>query len=195
MGHYIDPDQARRLVVGTPRTIWNDLSSRGLYAGQHISFDALAPLTLPKCTKSIREDGVHVGGLRYLSEGLISSGILEQARGGEIIAEVYGVNMCAKHVWIRLGNRLERLIAVPVRINAMDISHSMTIKESFQYLQLLLDSRRIAEADQRALNLAIEIEAQKDREIAEHALSKIPKRGSMSSSQTIEQHRKVLIRK
>lgn len=195
MSHRLDPDQARRLLVGTPKNIWNDLASRGLYAGQIVPYEKLIPLTLPCHDVSIREDGIRLGGLRYLSPELHASGLLEQARGDAIPTKIYAMNMATKHIWMPLNGSVIRLTAVPVRLNAMDISHSLTVEESMFYQERMVESRRVAEQDAAAIELYIEAERTKDRSALEQARRQLPEYRSEGKAATIRQHRKIFKRK
>lgn len=195
MSHRLDPDQARRLSVGTPRTIWKDLVSRGLYAGQIIPYEKLIPLTLPSHEGSIREDGIRLGGLRYLSPELRTTGLLEQARGSAIPTIVYAMNMATKHIWMPLHGSIIRLTAVPVRLNAMDISHSLTLEESMFYQERMVESRRVAEQDAAAIELYLETERAKDHTALEQARKQLPEYKSAGKASTIRQHQKIFKRK
>lgn len=195
MAHKLDPDQSRRIKMSTPRTLWNDLMARGLYAGQIVSYEKLLQDVVPKHCASIREDGVHLGGLRYLSDELRQSGLLERARAGAIDAEVYAINCAAKYCWIQLNGSLIRLIAVPVRINSRDITHDLTLEESFFYLERMAESRRLAEQEAQALAMYNEIEREKDSKVMAAARSSFPKHSSSGRAETTQQHRTILNKK
>lgn len=195
MSHRLDPDQARRLGAGTPLTIWNDLVDRRLYAGQHIPIHKLIRHTVPRHEVSIRHDGVYLGGVRYLSPELVNSGYLERARGDAISGYAYALNMGVKCIWLDFNSELMPLIGVPVRFNAMDATHSLTLAESMLYLEQMNRSRRAAEQDQIALNLAMRIESEKDRRAIEKARKEKPMHESKSRSQTADQHERIFKRK
>lgn len=195
MSHRLDPEQVRRLLVGTPRTIWNDLVKRGLYAGQIVPHEKLIPMTLPCHEVSIREDGVHLGGLRYLSSELHASGLLERARGDAIPAKAYAMNMATKHIWLQINNALLQLTAVPVRFNAMEISHSLTLEESLFYQERMAESRRVAEQETLAIEMYNEAERIKDHKAIEEARRRLPSHRSSGKAETIRQHRQIFKRK
>lgn len=195
MSHRLDPEQGKRLIAGTPLTIWNDLAKRSLYAGQHVPLHKLIRLTVPRHPVSIRNDGVYLGGVRYLSPELIQSGILERARGQAIAAHVYALHMAIRCIWLDLNGELLPLTGVPVRINAMDATHSMTLEESMLYLEQINRSRRAVEQEQIALELDNKIEAEKDRYAVEKARKERPARKSTGKRETVQQHDQVLRRK
>jgi hypothetical protein len=195
MSHRLDPEQARRLPVGTPRMIWNDLVKRGLYAGQIVPYESLIPVVLPCHDVSIHEDGVHLGGLRYLSPELETSGLLEKARGDAIPAKVYAMNMAIKHIWLPINNTLLRLTAVPKRFNAMDISHNLTLDESLLYQERMAESRRLAEQEALALEMYNEMARIKDHDAIEEARRRHHSYRSSGKAETVRQHRQVFKRK
>jgi hypothetical protein len=195
MSHRLDPDQARRLERGTPLTIWNDLASQSLYAGQSVPVDKMIRLTVPMHAVSIRHDGVYLGGVRYLSTELEESGLLERARGNAIASNAYVMHMVTKYIWLDVHGKLMKLTGVPVRINAMDATHSMTLEEALHYQELLNRSRRAVEEELLALNLQNHVEAAKDRQAAEKVRKEMQPRKSAGKRQTVKQHEAILKRK
>lgn len=155
----------------------------------------LIRLTVPRHPVSIKHDGVFLGGVRYLSPELIQSGLLERARGHAIEAHVYALHMAIRCVWLDLNDELLPLFGVPVRINAMDATHSMTLEESMLYLEQINRSRRSAEQEQIALELDTTIEAEKDRRAAEKARKALSTRKSTGKRETVQQHDQILRRK
>jgi hypothetical protein len=195
MSRRLDPDQARRLTRGTPLTIWNDLAARGLYAGQHVPYEKLIPHTVPRHPVTIDQEGVWLGGLRYLSKDLLATGLLERARGNAIDSHAYAANMAVKMIWLDLNGRLMPLTAVPVRVNSMDVTHNLTLAESMLYLDQMNRSRRFAEQEKTALDMADRIEATKDRDAMQKIQKIKPTNRSKGKKETIEQHEKVFKRK
>lgn len=195
MSHRLDPEQAARLDRGTSLTIWNDLASQSLYAGQSVPIDQMIRLTVPIHEVTIRHDGVYLGGVRYLSTELEESGLLERARGNAIASSAFVMHMATKHIWLDVRGTLMKLTGVPVRINAMEATHSMTLEESLHYQELLNRSRRAVEQELLALNLQNQIETDKDRQAAEKARKEMQPRKSAGKRETIKQHEAILKRK
>lgn len=195
MSHRLDPEQARRLDAGTPLAIWNDLVNRRLYAGQYVPVQKMIRLTVPSHPVSITHDGVYLGGVRYLSPELEKSGVLERARGHAIASNAYALHMTTRCIWLDINGELMQLTGVPVRINAMDSTHSMTLEESMHYQEQINNSRRAIEQEQIALNLHNKIETEKDSQAINQARSEKPPHKSTGKRQTANQHETVLKRK
>lgn len=195
MSHRLDPDQANRGVPGTPIGIWNDLAKRSLYAGQGVPIHKLIRCTVPSHAVSIAHDGVYLGGIRYLSPVLQRLNILERAKGGSIDARAYALNMSVRNIWLDLNGELLQLTGMPVRINSMDVTHSLTLEESMRYRDQMNRSRRIVDEERRALELELSIEAEKDRRAVEKARKEKPAYKSSGKRETAMQHEEVLRRK
>jgi hypothetical protein len=195
MSHRLDPEQAKRLDSGTPLTIWNDLVNRRFYAGQFAPIDKLIRVTMPRHEVSIRHDGVYLGGVRYLSTDLVESGILERARGQAIIGHAYALNLTVKCIWLDINNAPMCLTGVPVRINAMDATHSLTLEEALLYQEYINRSRRTVEEDQKGLILANEIELAKEQRSIDKARKKLPQQDSKGKKHTADQHERIFKRK
>jgi hypothetical protein len=195
MSHRLDPVEAKKLDMGTPLTIWNDLESRRLYAGQHVPLHKMIPLTVPRHEVSIKHDGVHLGGLRYLSDDLIDTGILERARGNAIASHAYALHMGVAYIWLDLNGTLMQLEGMPVRINAAEATHSLTLAESMLYAEQIARSRRAAEQHRLGLDLENQIEAAKDQAAIEKYRKEKQPNKSVGKQQTTDQHNRVLKRK
>lgn len=190
MSDRLDPEQAKKMT-GTPRNIWKDLVTRGLYAGRNMPYEKLIPLTLPRFDVSITENGVDLGGAHYLSNDLIESGLLERARGGAIPSHAYAMLMGIKHIWLDLGSHLMKLTAIPAHLNHGDAIHTLTLDESHQYLNQINQSRRAVEQEQLALEMAIQIDREKDDKAIEQARQRRHARKSTGKAETVQQHEHV----
>lgn len=196
MSHRIESlNQAKRIGAGTPLTIWQDLKRRGLYVGQMFPLEKIIPLTVPRHEVTIRGDGVHLGAQRFLSQQLKDSQLLDSAEGCAIKGYAYALHMVTKHIWLEYDGSLMQLTAVPVRLNAMEAVHSMTLEESFAFEKLLHRSRRESEQLRKALEVRNEIEASIDRKAIATFQADIAAAKSSSTKETVKQHERILKRK
>lgn len=122
----LEHDQALRGVIPTASGLWHDLVNRGLYAGQQISFDKIARLTLIQVDVSITDEGVLYGPERYLSPELEKTGLLEQAKGNAIPAKGFVLAMCVGRLWLDYGGQLLELEAVPITFNTLGAAYTLT---------------------------------------------------------------------
>jgi hypothetical protein len=196
MSHRIESlAQAKRVGAGTPLSIWQDLKRRGLYVGQRFPLEKIIPHTVPRHEVTICSDGVHLGAQRYLSQQLEESHLLERADGCVIKGYAYSLRMVTKHIWLEYNGGLMQLTAVPVRLNAMDAAHSMTLEESFAFEKLLHRSRRESEQLSKALDVRNEIENEIDRKAVAAFQKNIAAAKSVSKNDTVKQHERILKKK
>jgi hypothetical protein len=88
-------------VIPTPNGIFRFLESRGRTALRQIPFEDAVRRFLTPIEVTITRDQLELNGLRYLSDELIDSGLLDYAKqNGVIKKKAYMLELCVNTLWL-----------------------------------------------------------------------------------------------
>jgi hypothetical protein len=112
-------DRELATVLPSPHALWNHYAAKLRTAGISMSISDAVREFLKKMPLKVSADGVYLGDLRYDSEALRASGLLNRvARGSsrEEWVDGYMLSLCIRHIWVEVDGQLLMLDAMlPIR--------------------------------------------------------------------------------
>lgn len=131
----IDPESDLAMVIPSPVGLWNYYDKIFRNDAQSMSIDDAVRTFLTVAEFTLREDGIYLGARRYISTELSDLGLFN--RSGEFhhiepTLSGYILDMCIRHVWVEVNNKLYLLEAM-LRIRGDDETLWMSISELSQW--------------------------------------------------------------
>lgn len=106
----VDRLNNRALIEGvfpTPVALWNYLSGLGRTHAVPMRFEAAVRAFLTPIELTVEDDAVYFRDARFCSKALTESGVLQKAHdNGRYKLPGFGLDICCRHVWVDLGDRL-----------------------------------------------------------------------------------------
>ncbi|MFX1737138.1 hypothetical protein PXJ20_21040 [Paraburkholderia sp. A1RI_3L] len=106
-------------VLPSPHALWNHYAARLRTAGISMSIADAVRTFLKKTPLKVEADGVYLGSLRYDSDELRASGLLNRIVRNSSRAEWvdgYVLSLCIRHIWVEVDGQLLMLDAMlPIR--------------------------------------------------------------------------------
>lgn len=94
-------------VFPTPISVWNYLDRRGRNHALPMSFEAAVRAYLTPIELTVRDDAVYFKEMRFNSEALQQSKILQRAHScGNFKLKGFMLDVCVRHLWLDLGGEL-----------------------------------------------------------------------------------------
>ncbi|BEH21230.1 hypothetical protein [Burkholderia pseudomallei] len=112
-------DRELATVLPSPHALWNHYAAKLRTAGISMSVAEAVREFLKKMPLKVAADGVYLGDLRYDSEALRASGLLNRVAHGssrEEWVDGYMLSLCIRHIWVEVDGQLLMLDAMlPIR--------------------------------------------------------------------------------